>query len=164
MQTDTSHLLQNLCPPRLLWQEKDPALSVWTSARQQQVYLLIYWLIKSDCDCRNTLIFPNISITSDYYMHDGRCRLINRGNLLVRLMEWQAQGREKMDSQIVGENNERGKERGKKRWWGEGRFIIGALNVLSSCYEGLESLMEKWFHSHRIRPKQWTLTVCFLRI
>ena len=35
-------------------------------------------------------------------MQDGRCRLINRGNLLVRLMEWQARRSEKMGMQIVG--------------------------------------------------------------
>lgn len=46
-----------LCAARLLCQEKDLALSIWASARQKQVYLLIFRLIKTDCDCRNILIF-----------------------------------------------------------------------------------------------------------
>lgn len=57
LQTDTLDVLQILCPHRILWQEKDLPLSVWTSARQKRVYLLIFRLIKSDCDCRNILIF-----------------------------------------------------------------------------------------------------------
>lgn len=33
----------------------------------------------------------------------------------MRLIEWQAQRSEKMERQIVGKNNERGKEREEKR-------------------------------------------------
>ena len=73
-------------------------------------------------------------------MQDGRCRLINRGNLLLRLIEWQAHRSEKMKRQIVGGGNESGKERGKKRGGG-GVVIIGALDVMSLCYMGLEVLM-----------------------
>lgn len=51
---------------------------------------------------------PNISITSDYYMQDGRRGLINRVDLLLRLIEWQAQSRGEMERQRVGKNNERG--------------------------------------------------------
>lgn len=51
---------------------------------------------------------PNISITSDYYMQDGRRALINRVDLLLRLIEWQAQSSGEMERQIVGKNNERG--------------------------------------------------------
>lgn len=40
---------------------------------------------------QNYPYLPNISITSEYYMQDGGCRLINRSNLLARLMDWQAQ-------------------------------------------------------------------------
>ena len=29
-------------------------------------------------------------------------------------------------------------EGGKRRWGGRERFIIGALNVISSCFKGLE--------------------------
>lgn len=57
LQNDTLDLLQNLCAARLLCQEKDLALSVWPSARQKRAYLLIFGLIKTDCDCRNILIF-----------------------------------------------------------------------------------------------------------
>lgn len=49
----------------------------------------------------------------------------------MRLIEWQAQRSEKMERQIVGKNNERGKKRGKKR--GMGRFIIVLRDVMSSC-------------------------------
>lgn len=55
---------------------------------------------------------PNISITSDYYMQDGRRGLINRVDLLLRLIEWQAQSRGEMERQIVGKNNERGEGEG----------------------------------------------------
>lgn len=51
---------------------------------------------------------PNISITSDYYMQDGRRWLINRVDLLLRLIEWQAQSSGEMERRIVGKNNERG--------------------------------------------------------
>lgn len=87
-------------------------------------------------------------------MQDGRCRLINRGNLLVRLMEWQARRSEKMGMQIVGKkNNESEKERGKKSR--RGGLLLE--HVISSCYMGLEILMEKRFHSYCIGPKQLAL-------
>lgn len=67
---------------------------------------------------------PNISITSDDYVQDGRRRLINGVDLLPRLIEWRAQSRGEMERQIVGKNIER-REGG---WgWGGGRRV--ACNV-----------------------------------
>lgn len=40
-------------------------------------------------------------------MQDGRRGLINRVDLLLRLMEWQAQRSREMARLIVGKNNER---------------------------------------------------------
>lgn len=45
-------------------------------------------------------------------MQDGRRGLINRVDLLLRLIEWQAQSRGEMERQIVGKNNERGEGEG----------------------------------------------------
>lgn len=74
----------------------------------------------------------------------------------MRLMERQAQGSEKMERQIVGKIMKEGRREEKKE---EGGVIIGTLNVISSCYMGLEILM--WFHSHRITPEQCTIAVCY---
>lgn len=35
----------------------------------------------------------------------------------------------------------------------KGRFIIGALSVISSCTMGLEISMEKWLNSNHIKPE-----------
>lgn len=42
----------------------------------------------------------------------------------------------------------------RKESTGRGRFIIDALNGISSCYMGSEILIEMRFHSHHIRPEQ----------
>lgn len=108
LQSDALNLLLEICDNKKTLH----CLSGHQPGRSES--LLIFRLIKSDCDCRNILIFTNISITSDYYMQDGRCRLINRGNLLVRLMEWQAQPSEKTERQIVAKiMKEGGREMGK---------------------------------------------------
>lgn len=68
---------------------------------------------------------PNISITSNYYMQDGRRGLINRVDLLLRLIEWQAQWSGEMERQIVGKNNERGKGKvGRREEVGEKWLIM----------------------------------------
>lgn len=75
-------------------------------------------------------------------MQDGRYRLINRADLLLRLMEWQTHRSKKMERQIVGKNNERGREKGEKRG-GRERFIIWALNVIFLMLQGFKALLKK---------------------
>lgn len=59
-------------------------------------------------------------------MQDGRRGLINRVDLLLRLIEWQAQSRGEMERQIVGKNNERGEgESGTEGGWEGGREGAG---------------------------------------
>ena len=58
-------------------------------------------------------------------MQDGRCGLINRGNLLERLMGWHVQQSETKERYIVGDMMKIRKEDEKMG----GACIIGAQNV-----------------------------------
>lgn len=62
--------------------------------------------------------------------------------------------RKKTERQIVAKIMKVGggeKEEVRRRWGGRGRFIIGALSVISSCTMGLEISMEKWLNSNHIK-------------
>lgn len=54
-----------------------------------------------------------------------------------------------------------GRREEKERVGIEGE-VYNRCIVIPSCYWSLEILMKRCFHSHCIRPKQWTCTVCYV--